>query len=69
VKFELQQTDNVSLQVFDLKGQLIFTHEEHFNAGHQQIKINADQFPATGTYLYRLLGNDLTLTKKLMVIQ
>ena len=69
VKFQIQKADYINLQIFDLKGQLILSQEEYFNAGNQQFMLQADQFPASGTYLYRIAGSDMAMTKKMTVIR
>ncbi|MEL6926691.1 MAG: T9SS type A sorting domain-containing protein [Bacteroidota bacterium] len=69
VKFELQKTDDILFQIFDLKGQLIYAQTETFGTGTHRLQLGADLFPAAGTYLYRLSGTGVSLTKKLVVIK
>ena len=50
-----------TLQVFDVMGRQLFTHEIN-----SQSSILNSQFPTTGVYLFRLVGNDIK-TQKIVI--
>ncbi len=56
--FELSRTSSVTLEIYDLTGKAIFMEEKNRVEGVQKIAVSGNQFPAAGTYFYRLKIND-----------
>lgn len=67
IRFSMPRHDHVMLEVYDLKGQLIYMYDDNYSFGEQRLKLFRPIFPAAGTYLYRLKSTDFELTKKMIV--
>ena len=69
IKFDLPQSGNVELTVYDILGrevkQLL---KETRPAGTYEITFNASNF-ASGVYIYTIKSNDFTASKKLMLLK
>jgi endo-1,4-beta-xylanase len=73
IDFTLTNASDVSLQVFDLVGNLVATLvDEKMDAGNHQVKWDATNNRgskiANGTYIYRLVTGDETVAKKMLFI-
>jgi hypothetical protein len=74
IRFSLAQAGNVTLEIFNIRGQKITTLiDEEMEASHHSIVWNGrndsgSQMPS-GMYLYRLSTPDYTKTKKMMLIK
>jgi len=69
IRFELPETQNVTLEVFDLSGRKVATLlDGPRNAGRHQIQWAPDNL-ASGLYLYKLRTGNRVITKKMMLIK
>ena len=69
ISFELPQTGDVILQVFDLLGRKISAPIHQFmNRGRYSIQFNASNLPS-GVYLYRLQSGHFSATRKMIVLK
>ncbi|MCC5935175.1 MAG: BspA family leucine-rich repeat surface protein [Candidatus Cyclonatronum sp.] len=69
ISYELSEPSSVSVQVYDLKGQLIsvlFNGQQ--NAGEHQLSFDAGSL-SSGVYLYRLQAGSTVLTRKMMLVK
>jgi len=67
--YGLPQQKEVTLKVYNLTGQMVSTLVEgKSEAGWHHVVFNSKELPA-GIYVYRLVTNDVLLTKKLTVIK
>lgn len=69
IKFNISKSSDVRLVVFDAAGRTIETLvNDHLNAGIYQSDFNAVKLP-TGVYFYRLVTNDFTETRKMILVK
>jgi len=67
ISFSLEQSQNVSLQVFDVNGKLVsILSNEELAAGEHQIEFNAEKINA-GIYFLKVEAGEFIETKKLFV--
>jgi hypothetical protein len=69
IEYSLQESGKVKLDVFDVLGQHVANVIElDQSAGHYKVSFNADQL-TSGIYFYSLTTNNITLTKKMIVLK
>ncbi len=69
ISFGLDKQDKVTLEVFNITGQLVETiTSEVFSAGNHSVKFRADNL-SSGVYFYRLKTSASTQTKKFTLIK
>ena len=74
ISFEIPKTDNVSLQIYNLKGQLIRTLvNDYLPAGKQSIVWNGtdnnNQPVASGVYLYKIKTGKYNKSAKMLLLK
>lgn len=69
IRFELESSKFVKLQVFDVLGReiAVLVNEEKFS-GNYEVKFNASNLPS-GTYFYVLRAGNFSETKKMLLIK
>ncbi|NOQ97944.1 MAG: T9SS type A sorting domain-containing protein [Calditrichae bacterium] len=69
IAFDLKQASGVTLEVFNTLGQSVATLvNDKMTAGSHEVTFDASNL-ASGVYLYRLTADELTLTKKMMLMK
>ena len=69
ISYELTTTDRVNLTVYDVKGRHIKTLiDEIQNAGRHEVIFNAANL-ASGTYIYKMVSGERTLTKSMTLMK
>ena len=69
IKFGVPKNGEVRLVIYDVIGKEVATLvNEHLNAGTYESEWNASNFPS-GVYFYKLVSEDFTQTKKLVLIK
>ncbi len=69
INFELPESGAVTLQVYNMVGQLMATLlNENMSAGSHTVNFDAANL-ASGTYIYRLQTADVVLTKKMTLLK
>ena len=70
IPFEIQQSGNVTLVVYDLLGHQVevLKNDEFMNAGSHTIEFNASSL-ASGVYIYRLTVNGNSIAKKMLFLK
>ncbi|MBS1552478.1 MAG: T9SS type A sorting domain-containing protein [Bacteroidetes bacterium] len=69
IKFSLPDAGNISLKVYDQLGKEVSSLAEGFrNAGTYEINFNAANL-SSGIFFYKLVTNDISLTKKMILIK
>jgi len=69
IEFSVPQKDNLNLTIFNILGQKVVTLVDGaIDAGVQKITFDASHF-ASGVYIYRLTGNSVNITKKMMLVK
>jgi len=74
IDFTLSEASPVSLQVYDMAGNLVATLlNDKLNAGNYRVNWDATNKPglkvASGTYIYRLFSGNKTVAKKMLFIK
>jgi len=69
IRFDIAQTEDVHLEVFDLLGRSVATLvNDRLAAGTYRVPFNADQL-ASGVYLYRLTAGAFVETRKALLVR
>lgn len=69
IKFAVAKTGNVTLKVFDISGrEVALLINEELNAGTYNFDFNASHL-ASGIYFYKLITNNYTDTKKMVLVK
>ncbi len=69
INVSIAKYGNYSLRVYNILGQLVTTlFEGEMNPGNYKITFNAGNF-ASGVYIYRLYGNNVNISKKMVLIK
>ncbi len=69
IRFTLPESGNATISVFDVSGKQIYGVEQYFEAGWNQVQINAaDLGDASGIVYYRLETNDTIISKKMVIV-
>ncbi|RNC79520.1 MAG: T9SS C-terminal target domain-containing protein [Balneola sp.] len=70
IQFALPSAQNVTLKVYNMLGQEVATliNNENLQAGSQTISFDASSL-SSGVYIYRLVGANTVLTKKMTLIK
>lgn len=69
IEVALVKTGRYSLRVYNILGQevaVVFNKE--MNAGHHKFTFDASRF-ASGMYIYRLTGNNVNISKKMLLMK
>ena len=67
IEFAVKESGNYSLKVYDMLGQEVATLiNNNINAGAYKVKFDASKL-SSGIYIYRLVGNNVNLTKKMIL--
>gem|GEM_PF-6109768 len=69
IRFDLPETETISLQIMDISGRVVFDLSKEFSIGQNQIVIEANDLPDSGIFYYRLSAGDFIETKKLIYIK
>lgn len=67
VGFDLPESSNATLTVFDLSGKILNRFEDAFDAGYNEFRIEKDMLNATGILYYRLDTPTNSATRKMIV--
>ncbi|MBI5020881.1 MAG: T9SS type A sorting domain-containing protein [Ignavibacteriales bacterium] len=69
IRYDLPKNSMVSLKIFNLIGQEVFTLVDGMEeAGYKTVEVNAETLPS-GVYFYRLQTDDVTFTKKFILLR
>ncbi|MGF1671287.1 MAG: T9SS type A sorting domain-containing protein, partial [Balneolaceae bacterium] len=69
IRFQLPESQNVTLKVYDITGRLVTTLVDGVrSAGTNEIRFDASNL-SSGVYLYRLQSNSVSLTRSLTLIK
>ena len=69
IGFYLVDGGSVRLTIYDLSGKLIYTHDGEFNAGYNQIDLNASDISAEGVLYYQLATDKFTASRRMTVVK
>ncbi|MCC6255842.1 MAG: T9SS type A sorting domain-containing protein [Ignavibacteriaceae bacterium] len=69
IRYQLPKESNVVIKIFNILGAEVFEIlNEKKAAGNHEVVLNAENL-ASGTYIYRLITNDFTMSKKMIVLK
>ncbi len=69
IKYSVPSNEYVSLKIYDVLGKEVVTLvNQEMNAGSYEVQFDASQF-TSGVYIYRLITEDLAITKKMILIK
>jgi len=69
ISFAIANSSKVSLNIYDISGKEVTTLIDGIqNAGYYELIFNAVNLPA-GIYFYRLISNDFSITKRMILIK
>ena len=69
INVSIAKTGNYSLQVYNILGQLVTTlFNGEMNPGNYKVTFSAGNF-ASGIYIYRLHGDNINISKKMMLLK
>ncbi len=69
IEFNLNNSSDAHLSVYDLQGKLIIEKVEEFGSGLHSIHIQKNQFSAAGTYYLYLRTEEFQVSKKLIFVK
>ncbi len=69
IGFVLPESEHIKLSISDISGRIIKTIEGDYQAGYQQIVIDASDLNGLGVYAYRLDAGNRSVTKKMVIIE
>ena len=69
IKYAIPQNDFVTLKVYDILGREIATLvNEEKQPGYYEVKFDGSKY-SSGMYIYKITGNNLNLTKKMILMK
>ncbi|HRI84617.1 MAG TPA: T9SS type A sorting domain-containing protein [Ignavibacteria bacterium] len=70
IRFELPESNNVSLKIYNMKGETVavLAENELLRQGFNELEFNAGNLPS-GTYVYTLRTDNFTENKKMMLLK
>lgn len=68
ISFTLPEASATNLDIFDATGKRVFNHSGDYSAGTHQVEVNVNEQLSAGIYHYRLLTNNQSKTKTMMVL-
>jgi len=69
ISFQLPETSNITLEIFNITGQHIQTLVSgRVTKGYHEVNFNGQNLPS-GIYFYRLSGNNVNITKRMVLMK
>lgn len=69
IEFTIPQKGNYNLSVYNILGQSVRTlNQGEYDAGYYKAEFDAQQL-ASGVYIYRLNGNNVNISKKMLLVK
>jgi hypothetical protein len=62
------KSENLRLQIFDVKGALVKEINQSFDAGMHSIQLTTEELPGAGVYSYKLSTENTSVTKRMIHI-
>jgi len=69
IAFELPNTDEVFIQIFDNSGKVLFAKTGVFERGYNEISVSQDELETTGILYYQISTNSHIATRKMIVLK
>jgi hypothetical protein len=68
ISFKLPEAMEAVVEFKDISGRTIMLREGDFTGGYNELRIKADELPASGVYFYTLHAGDFVATKKMVLV-
>jgi hypothetical protein len=69
IGFDLPESGQTVLNVFDLKGQVVYHSEAYFEKGYNEVKVSSTDLGNSGIYYYQVGTKGHSTTKKMILVQ
>jgi cohesin domain-containing protein len=69
IKFDVHEPSDFVLEVYDLKGSLVYAHKAYYLSGNQTIILSKEMLPLVGTYFYKLKTKDYFITNRMILVR
>jgi len=69
IGFQLPESAETTLTIYDVSGRVIFTQDKSYDAGIHQVLLNSADLGATGVLYYQLSTAENTDTKKMIILK
>lgn len=69
ISFNLPNSTNVKMSIFDVSGKLIYTQSGAYSKGMNTITLNVNDFAETGVLYYQIETTEYTATRKMVVLK
>ncbi len=69
IPFELPQTGQARLTIFDLTGRMLFTQAVDFEKGYNEFIINRSDLGTSGVLLYKVETDQAAVTKRMLMLE
>ena len=69
IGFQLPESGQAVLTVYDVTGRLIHRIEGEYESGYQEVRLRSAELGVTGVLYYQLDTDRFTATKKMIVVE
>ena len=69
IRFDLPESSEVTITVFDASGRTLFSKEQFFDRGTHTLNLTKDELSATGLLYYEVTTENAAVTKKMTVVK
>ncbi len=69
ISFNIPDSDDIELAVYDVSGRKLFVKNQHFAAGYNAVSINKSEINATGILYYQINSSFGSQTKKMILMK
>jgi hypothetical protein len=69
IAFEIPQSQDVSLQIFDTNGKLAWVFDQYLEKGKHEITVSFEELKKTGIYYYTIETKDFVSTRKMIYLR
>ena len=69
IGFFIPEEGKANIRIESPSGKVLFSREGIFTKGHHEVQVFKDEIPYTGLMIYRLTGDNFTLSKKMILIR
>lgn len=69
IKFDVHQAADFFFEIYDTKGNLIYTKKYFYAKGKQSIILNSKILPSSGIYFYKLKTSDYFITNRMILVR
>ena len=67
IRFHLPRSESASLSIYDIQGRMLKMFKGDFNAGSNEVEVDAAELGATGVLYYQLETSEFLFTKRMVI--